>query len=81
MISPNRAKTQIGAMTRWLIRVRIWLGARFRISEVQASILWAALVGLAGAWVGIGFREATEWLHALFTGSHEGFVASFAAMP
>ena len=81
MSSPNRAETPMGAVTRGLVRLRIWLGGRIRINEIQTTILWAALVGLMGAWVAIGFREATDWLHALFTGSHEGFVASFAAMP
>lgn len=81
MQSDSGKKAPLSALTRRLIRLRIWVSTRFQLSELQATIFWAAFVGYSGAWISIGFREATEWLHAILTGSHEGFVASFAAMP
>lgn len=71
--------------TRRLVRVRIWLGERLRFNELQATLLWAAIIGFLGAWSSIAFKEATEWLHHLFTGFHEGeevagYVASFQKM-
>ena len=71
----------LGPISRQLVRFRIWIAGTIRIGEVQATLFWAALIGFTGAWISIGFREATDWLHALLTGSHEGFVSSFSAMP
>lgn len=79
-LEPDTGRS-LNAITRRLVRLRIWWSERFRISEQQAVVFWAALVGIAGAWIAIGFKEATDALHWLLTGSHEGFVASFTAMP
>ncbi|MFD0893295.1 ClcB-like voltage-gated chloride channel protein [Luteolibacter ambystomatis] len=66
---------------RRLVRVRIWLGERLRFNELQATLLWAAIIGFLGAWTSIAFKEATEWLHHLFTGFHQTEIASFKSMP
>ncbi|BCU76223.1 ClcB-like voltage-gated chloride channel protein [Luteolibacter sp. LG18] len=71
--------------TRRLVRVRIWLADHLRFNELQATLLWAAIIGFLGAWSSTLFKEATEWLHHLFTGFHEGeeiagYVASFQKM-
>jgi len=81
MTSPKNQLAALGPLARQLVRLRVWMGGRFRIGDLQATIFWAVLVGLLGGWISIGFREATDWLHGLLTGSPEGFVASFAAMP
>jgi chloride channel protein, CIC family len=73
--------TGLSTAMRRLIRVRIWLGERFQINEWQATIFWAVMVGLAGAWTSIGFKNGTDWLHAVFTGHATGYVASFQMMP
>lgn len=72
---------ELGRGTRRLVRLRIWLGERLRFTELQATLVWAAVVGFLGAWSSIGFKEATEWLHWVFTGHHEGYVDTFRAMP
>ncbi|MCF7734256.1 MAG: chloride channel protein [Akkermansiaceae bacterium] len=74
-------KPELSAATRNLVHLRIWLGKRLAGSEQRATLFWAVVIGLLGAWTSIGFKEATEWLHTLFTGQNSGFVASFAAMP
>ncbi len=72
----------LNTVTRRLVLFRIWLGERIFGNETRSTLLWAALIGLIGAWVSIGFKEVTEWLHTLFTGQQNlGFVASFEAMP
>jgi len=76
---------ELSAATRRLVRLRIWLGERTTANELRSTLLWAAVIGLVGAWTSIGFKEATEWLHSLCTGhrveNHEGFVVGFATMP
>lgn len=74
-------RQDLGKGFRSLVRIRIWLSERLHFGEMQATLFWAALIGIAGAWASIGFKEATEWLHQLFTGYRESYVESFAAMP
>lgn len=80
-INPGRMKPELSPTTRRLVHLRIWLGQRLAGSEQRATLFWAVVIGLLGAWTSIGFKEATEWLRTLFTGQNSGFVASFAAMP
>ncbi|MBK1884512.1 ClcB-like voltage-gated chloride channel protein [Luteolibacter pohnpeiensis] len=76
------AKTEsLGSITKRLVRLRIWLSEHVRISELQATLLWAALIGVAGAWSSIAFREITDLLHKLATGSDGGYVESFTLLP
>jgi len=69
---------------RRLVRVRIWLADHLRVTELQATLIWAAIIGFLGAWSSIGFKEGTEWLHHLFTGfpqgEQEGYVESFQSL-
>ena len=81
MNSPANMNPELSNVAKRLVRLRIWLGERIAGNEMRATLLWAALAGVIGAWVSIGFKEATEWLHWLFTGHYSGYVASFAAMP
>jgi len=76
----SKASPELSQGMRRLVHARIWLGERVLGNELRSTLLWAAVIGWVGAWVSIGFKEATEWLHALFTGSHSGYVVSFAAM-
>lgn len=71
---------ELSASTRRLVRLRIWLGERILGNEQRTTLLWAAVIGFIGAWVSIGFKEATDVLHRLFTGQHEGYVDSFKAL-
>lgn len=81
MSGSAESSPELGGGTRRLVRLRIWLGDKLQGNEVQLTLFWAAVVGFLGAWTSIGFKEATEWLHAVFTGHGEGYVASFREMP
>lgn len=56
---------------------RIWISEHFKVSELQATLLWAAAIGFLGAWTSIGFREATEVVHRWMTGSGGDYGESF----
>ena len=64
-----------------LLKARVWLGERFRPTELQVTLLWAGLVGFLGAVSSLLFRAATEGIHLLLTGSDKGLVQSFYDMP
>lgn len=65
-------------------RVLKWygrLGKIFQPSELQASLLWAAVVGVAGGFIAIGFRFALQgllWCWTRHTGSLEQVAAQLA---
>ena len=81
MTESAKSNPRLSAISRWLVRLRIWFGAKITANEMRGTLGWAALTGFIGAWASIGFREATDALHALFTGQHSGLVDSFLAMP
>lgn len=64
-----------------LLKLRVWLGERFRPTELQVTLLWAGLVGFLGALSSLLFREATRGVHFLLTHSDKNLVESFKAMP
>ena len=84
MSEPGNTSAELDSGTRRRVKLRIWLSDHLRINELQATLLWAAVIGLLGAWTSIGFKEATEWLHHAFTGysgEHENYTESFRTMP
>ena len=64
-----------------LLKARVWLGERFRPTELQVTLLWAGLVGFLAAVASLLFRAATDGIHLLLTHSGDGLVESFKAMP
>lgn len=66
---------------RRILALRIWMAARLRSSPWQATLWWAALAGAMGALGAFGFKLATEGIHQLLTGSHDGIVESFRIIP
>lgn len=81
MNAPEKTDSRLGAGMRRLVLLRIRLGELLGGNEQRSTLLWAASIGLLGAWTCIGFKEALEWLHSVFTGQRSGLVTSFAAMP
>ena len=60
------------------LKVLVWFQERARPSELQATLIWAGLIGFAGGLCSIAFRLATTGIHRLLTGSSEsGLVESF----
>jgi chloride channel protein, CIC family len=77
----NNQKRTLSPLLRRLLRLKFWLIERFRPSERQATLIWAALIGVLGALASALFRGATEVLHLLATGSSAGIISSFAKLP
>src|SRR6478752_2819003 len=81
MNPPDRSSPELSAWMRRLVRVRIWMFEHVRLTELQVTLLWAALIGFAGAWSAVFFKGATEWVHWLATGHGGSYVESFKLMP
>lgn len=81
MSASDRPTSQLSAAARRLMLARIWLSRHARVNEAQMTLLWAALIGFAGAWSSIFFRAATELCHRLATGHGGGYVESFRLLP
>ena len=65
----------------WLLRWRVWVQERLQPSEWQATLLWAAVAGVLGAFMAILFSTLTESVHDWFGSSHLGVVDSIARLP
>jgi hypothetical protein len=55
-----------------------WIGKLFHPSELQGSLLWAAVVGVTGSFIAISFRFALQgilWCWTRHTGSLEEVAA------
>ena len=64
-----------------LLKLRVWLGERFRPTELQVTLMWAGLVGFMGGMSSLLFRAATNGIHLLLTHSDKSLVESFYDMP
>jgi chloride channel protein, CIC family len=80
MSGEHSQKRTLSPLFRRLLRLKVWLVERFRPSERQATLIWAALIGVLGALASALFRGATEILHYLATGSSAGIISSFAKL-
>lgn len=79
-----RSAPPVRALTKGLVRlvrVRVWLSEHLAPSEWQITLFWAALVGALGGLSSIVFRDLSEVLHYLLTGSPAGMVESFGHLP
>ena len=57
-----------------LLRWRVWVSEKLRPSPWQETLIYAALAGIAGALISVGFRRAVDFLHYLLTGTDEAMV-------
>ena len=60
-----------------LLRWRLWVIEKLRPSPWQETLAYAAIAGIAGALVALGFRWAVDFLHYLLTGKNEAMVVTF----
>jgi CIC family chloride channel protein len=74
-------KRQLSPLFRRLLKIKVWLVDRFRLSERQVTLIWAALVGVLGAVASESFRKASDLLHYIATGSDSGIIMSFERLP
>jgi CIC family chloride channel protein len=77
MESASPDPTELSPAARRLVHARIWISEHFKVNELQATLLWAALIGYLGAWTSVLFREATEMMHQLMTGHGGSYGESF----
>ena len=74
-------KRRLSPLFRRLLKIKVWLVDRFRLSERQITLIWAAFVGVLGACASESFREASSLLHYAATGSDSGIITSFEHLP
>ncbi|MBV8899922.1 MAG: ClcB-like voltage-gated chloride channel protein [Verrucomicrobia bacterium] len=77
----GRAGAALSPRLRALLRLKLWLSERFRLSERQVTLLWAVFIGLAGALVSDGFRKATDLVTVLLTNSTHTSIQTFGHLP
>ncbi len=68
---------------RWRVSLlKFWLrvSETLRLTELQATLFWAGVIGFLGALVSVFFRDATGLVHWLFTGFKGGLVESFSRL-
>jgi len=64
------------------LKVLVWFQERIRPTDLQATLIWAGVIGFCGGVCSILFRVATSFVHKILTGSSEpGFVESFSQLP
>jgi CIC family chloride channel protein len=68
-------------LVQQLLKLKVWFVDRFQIRERQLILLWAALIGLAGALASECFRRVSDIVHFLATGSDTEIISSFARLP
>ena len=76
-----RSRTRLSPALRRLLIFKVWLVEHFRPSERQVTLIWAAVIGFAGAIAAEAFRKATLFLQFLGTGEIRGIVTSFENLP
>lgn len=60
----------------------VWFQERTRPSELQATLIWAGVIGFCGGLCSVLFRIATNLVHQALTGhSTTGLVESFEQLP
>jgi chloride channel protein, CIC family len=72
---------QLSPRLRQLLKLKVWLAERFRLGERQTTLLWAAVIGLLGALISEGFRNCSDFLHRIATGSDAETITSFQGLP
>jgi len=61
-----------------LLRWRLWIIERLRPSPWQETLAFAAVAGIVGALVALGFRYGVDFVHLLLTGKRETMSGTFA---
>jgi CIC family chloride channel protein len=80
MVSPSQPPNP-NTRLRFLLRLRVWVGENLKVTELQITLLWAGVIGFAGACVSVAFRRLSTWLHWAMTQQSGGYVESFEHMP
>jgi chloride channel protein, CIC family len=76
----NKPKQTLSPLLRQLLRLKVWLVERLRLTERQYTLIWAAVIGVLGALASESFRKASDFVHYLATGSESGIIDSFVKL-
>jgi CIC family chloride channel protein len=80
----NTAQPPSGLNLQTLRRLKFWVWFQewTRPSELQVTLIWAGIIGFAGALCSIAYRVATSFVHKILSGSSTpGLVESFTELP
>ena len=84
MDATNAGKHATGLNLQTLRRLKFWVWFQewIRPSELQVTLIWAGIIGFAGAVCSIAYRVGTSFVHKILTGSSaSGLVESFTELP
>ncbi|MBV8417359.1 MAG: hypothetical protein JO251_19310, partial [Verrucomicrobia bacterium] len=76
----NKQKRTLSPLFRRLLRLKVWVVERLRLSERQVTLIWAALIGVLGALASESFRKTSDFIHYLATGSESSIITSFVKL-
>ncbi|KLU20910.1 voltage-gated chloride channel protein ClcB [Caballeronia mineralivorans PML1(12)] len=68
-------------MLSFLLKLRTRAQRRFRFSEAHTMLVWAVIVGVAGAFATALFRDGIDGLQRLFGGANGNFVEMATRLP
>ncbi|MFP3800260.1 ClcB-like voltage-gated chloride channel protein [Paraburkholderia sp. SIMBA_027] len=68
-------------MLSFLLKLRTRARDLFRLSDAHTMLIWSVIVGVAGAFATVLFREGIAHLQILFTGSEGSFVEMARRLP
>lgn len=68
-------------MLSFLLKLRTRARELFRLSDAHTMLVWSVIVGVAGAFATVLFREGIAHLQILFTGSEGSFVEMARRLP
>jgi chloride channel protein, CIC family len=78
----GRQNTGLNLQTLRRLKFWVWVQEWIRPTELQGTLIWAGVIGFAGAVCSIAYRIATSFLHKILTGSSApGLVESFTELP
>ena len=76
-----RAEKKLSPLIRRVLWLRVWLAERFRPSGREVTLIWAAIIGFLGAISAECFRQMTNLLHWIATGTTYGPITTFSRLP
>ncbi len=81
-ISTSTASRDSSLNTVRRLKFLVWFQERIRPTDLQATLIWAGIIGFCGGVCSVVFRFATSLVHKILTGgSAPGLVESFSQLP
>jgi len=78
----GRQTSGLNLQTLRRLKFWIWFEEWTRPTELQATLIWAGIVGFCGGACSVGYRIATTFVHKVLTGNGApGLVESFTELP